>query len=132
MITDVVPAKLVQPPIVTVTEYVPAIADEAFVSAGFCKVDENALGPVQLYVAPVTVGVDKFNVENAQTGVLLLAVGVAGIAFIIIVTPVLVPVVGLAHNAFDVNTQVTIWPFVSVVEVNVELLVPTFAPLTFH
>src|ERR1035437_1733371 len=81
MITDVVPAKLVQPPIVTVTEYVPAIADEAFVSAGFCKVDENALGPVQLYVAPVTVGVDKFNVENAQTGVLLLAVGVTGMGF---------------------------------------------------
>jgi hypothetical protein len=48
MITDVVPAKLVQPPTVSVTEYVPAIADDALVSAGFCKADENAFGPVQL------------------------------------------------------------------------------------
>ena len=47
-ITEVVPAELVQPPTVIVTEYVPAIAEEAFVRVGFCKVDENVLGPVQL------------------------------------------------------------------------------------
>ena len=41
----------------------------------------NALGPVHAYVAPVTAGVAKLIVLPAQTGVLLLAVGVAGTAF---------------------------------------------------
>ena len=41
----------------------------------------NALGPVHAYVAPVTAGVAKLIVLPAQTGVLLLAVGVDGVAF---------------------------------------------------
>ena len=34
--------------------------------------------------------------------------------------------------AFDVSTQVTVFPFVNVVEEKVGLLVPTLLPLTFH
>ena len=34
--------------------------------------------------------------------------------------------------AFEVKTQVTIWPLVSVEVVNVDELVPAFTPLTFH
>jgi hypothetical protein len=45
--TAVVPAKLVQPATVTVTEYVPAFAAEAPLIEGFCKDDVNPLGPVQ-------------------------------------------------------------------------------------
>ena len=39
---------------------------------------------------------------------------------------------GLAQAALLVRTHVTICPFVKVVVVYVELLVPTFTPLTFH
>ena len=49
-----------------------------------------------------------------------------------IVIPVLVPVTGLAHVAFDVRTQVTICPFVNELELNVALFVPAFTPFTFH
>ena len=52
--------------------------------------------------------------------------------FTVIVIEFDVTVAGIAHKAFDVNAHVTTCPFVSVVEVNVVLLVPTFAPLTFH
>jgi hypothetical protein len=38
-------------------------------------------GPDQLYVAPVTVDAAKLIAEPAQTGLLLVAVGVVGIAF---------------------------------------------------
>jgi hypothetical protein len=55
---------------------------------GFWTVDENEFGPVQLYVAPETVGVVKFIVDPKQTGELLLAVGVAGNEF---TTTVVVP-----------------------------------------
>ena len=41
----------------------------------------NVLGPVHAYVAPATVGVLKLIVFPEQTGVLLLAVGVAGVVF---------------------------------------------------
>jgi hypothetical protein len=41
----------------------------------------NAEGPVQLYVAPATAGVLRLMVLPVQTGVLLDAVGVAGVAF---------------------------------------------------
>ena len=44
----------------------------------------------------------------------------------------LVAVVGLAQEAFDVITQLTICPFVKVVVVYVALLVPTLLPFTFH
>ena len=39
------------------------------------------MGPVQLYVAPATAGVFRFNVLPEQTGELLEAAGVAGVAF---------------------------------------------------
>ena len=51
---------------------------------------------------------------------------------IVIVIALLVAVAGTAQVAFDVITQVTICPLVSVVVVNVALFVPAFAPLTFH
>jgi hypothetical protein len=53
-------------------------------------------------------------------------------AFTVIVIELDVTVAGIAHNAFDVNTHVTTFPFVSVVEVNVVLFVPTLTPFTFH
>ncbi len=83
--TVVVPTKLVHPLTVTVTLYVPAIAAVAPVRVGFCKAEVNVLGPVQAYVAPVTVGVVKFIVLPVHTGVLLPAVGVAGTGFTVIV-----------------------------------------------
>ena len=48
---------------------------------GFCKADVNAFGPLQLYVAPVTVLENKLNVCPAQIGELAVAVGVVGIGF---------------------------------------------------
>ena len=50
----------------------------------------------------------------------------------VIVIELEVAVVGLAHAELLVRTQVTIWPLVKVVVVNVELLVPTLVPFTFH
>jgi hypothetical protein len=46
--TAVVPAKLVQPPTVTVTLYIPAIAVVADGRVGSSRAEENALGPIQL------------------------------------------------------------------------------------
>ena len=76
--TVVVPPKLGHPPKVIETEYVPALAAVAFGMVGFCWFDVNPFGPDQLYVAPVTVGVDKLMVELTHIGLLLEAVGVAG------------------------------------------------------
>ena len=45
--TAVVPTADVQPVVVTVTEYVPAIAAVAFVTEGFCTAEEKEFGPVQ-------------------------------------------------------------------------------------
>jgi hypothetical protein len=59
---------------------VPAIAVVALVeTVGFCAEDVKLFGPVQLYVAPLTVGVLRLKVVPEQTGLLLLAVGVAGV-----------------------------------------------------
>src|SRR5207247_880686 len=44
--TFVVPAAEVQPPTVTVTEYVPASAVVAFVRVGFCSEEMKPFGPV--------------------------------------------------------------------------------------
>ena len=46
--TVVVPAGLVHPSTVMVAEYVPTLAEDALVIAGFCTVDVKLLGPVQL------------------------------------------------------------------------------------
>ena len=79
--TVVVAIALVQPPTVTVKLYVPAIPAVADGRVGSSKAEVNALGPVQLYVAPATVfDVNKI-VEPTQTGELLPAVGVAGAVF---------------------------------------------------
>ena len=57
----------------------PAIAVVALVeTVGFCALDVKLLGPVQLYVALATVGVERLKVVPVQTGPLLPAVGVAG------------------------------------------------------
>ena len=87
--TVVVPAALVQPPTVTVTEYVPAIARVEAAVLGFCKVEVNVFGPVQLYVAPATNGVVKLIAVPTHTGVLLITAGVVGIG---LTTTVVVPI----------------------------------------
>ena len=79
--TAVVPAKLVQPPTVTVTLYVPAIAVVAEGRVGSSNAEVNEAGPVHEYVAPATVLEVRLIVCPTQSGVLLPAVGVAGIAF---------------------------------------------------
>lgn len=38
----------------------------------------------------------------------------------------------VAQSAFDVNTQVTVFPFVNVAFVYVGEFVPTFVPFSFH
>src|SRR5204863_139146 len=70
---------------VTVTLYVPVAAVVALVIDGFCKAEVNPFGPVQLYVAPATVGVLNVKVDPAQIGPLLDAVGVVGIEFTVAV-----------------------------------------------
>jgi hypothetical protein len=52
-------------------------------TVGFLADDVKPLGPVQLYVAPDTVGVLNVSVKPAHTGPLLPAVGVEGTAFTI-------------------------------------------------
>ena len=84
--TVVVPAALVHPATVTVTEYVPAIASVAPGRVGFCSAEVNPPGPVHEYVAPATAGVLKLIVLPVQTGLLLLAVGVAGVGLMVIGT----------------------------------------------
>ena len=79
--TLVVPAAEVQPLTVTVTEYAPACAVVALVRVGFWAEDVKPLGPVQEYVAPLTVGVESAIVAPAQYGPPFEAVGVAGMAF---------------------------------------------------
>jgi hypothetical protein len=81
--TAVVPTAEVQPVVVTVTLYVPAIATVALVMDGFCTEEAKEFGPVHEYVAPATAGVDKLMVLPVQTGVLLDAAGVAGVVLII-------------------------------------------------
>jgi len=78
-VTLVVASALVQPLTVTVTEYVPVASVVAAAIDGFCKVEEKVLGPVHAYVAPATVLEVRFKVLPAHIGLLLLAVGAAGI-----------------------------------------------------
>ena len=53
---------------------------------GFCSEDENPLGPVHEYVAPATLLAVRFNVLPSQSGLLLDAVGAAGVTFTTTVT----------------------------------------------
>ena len=65
--------------------------------------------------------------------VLLVAVGVlAQDALLVITNALLVAVVGLAQGELLAITTVTTLPFVIDDVVNVELFVPTLAPLIFH
>jgi len=64
---------------------VPEAATVAAGIEGFCKAELKALGPVQEYVAPATVGVVRLSVPPAQIGPLFAAVGVAGIALTVAV-----------------------------------------------
>ena len=58
---------------------------------GFCVDDVKVFGPVHAYVAPGRFDALRFNVDPAQIGVLLDAVGAAGVVFTVtaIVTGVL-------------------------------------------
>jgi hypothetical protein len=98
-ITAVVPAALVHPPRVTVTEYVPASARTEVAIEGVCEADVKALGPVQVYVAPPTGLVLRLIAPPKHTGLLLLAAGTAGIGLTVTTTvwgelgqPVVVPI----------------------------------------
>lgn len=91
-VTETVPAELVHPLVVAVTEYVPPFALEAIAKDGFWLVDVKLFGPVQLYVVPVAVAV-KFKVAPTQSGLgLAPAVGAVGIAFTVTETVPAVPV----------------------------------------
>ena len=85
-VTAVVPATLVQPATVAVTEYVPLAAVVAPLIVGFCVVEEKEFGPVHVYVAPTTFVAVRFRFDPAQIGLLLEAVGAAGVGFTVTFT----------------------------------------------
>src|SRR5437667_11017922 len=87
--TSVGPPAEVQPPTVTVSQYVPASAAAAFARVGFCCDEVKPFGPVHAYVAPATVGVESEIALPSQNGPPLPAVGVAGIA--VLTTTFVVP-----------------------------------------
>jgi hypothetical protein len=77
--TATVPAAVEpQPGTVAITEYVPVAAVLTFVIDGFCVVEVKPLGPVQLYVAAVSVFVVRVKVCPEHTGLLDEGVGVVG------------------------------------------------------
>ena len=80
-VTLVVPAAPTHPKTVAVTEYVPPFTVAIFVIVEFWEEEEYVFGPLQLYVAPEIVLAVKVNVVPTQTGLLLPAVGAAGIGF---------------------------------------------------
>jgi hypothetical protein len=57
-------------------------AIEALGIVGFCEVEVKPFGPDQLYVAPVTAGVERLRGVLTQIGLLLDATGVAGVSLI--------------------------------------------------
>lgn len=61
----------------------------------------------------------------------MLMVGVTAIVTIIVML-LLVTVVEVVHAALVVSTQTTTSLLLNVLDVNVEALVPTFTPFTFH
>jgi hypothetical protein len=100
-VTFVVPAALVHPFVVTVTEYAPALPAATDGMLGFWTDEVNPPGPVHEYVAPATLGVVRFNEAPTQRGPLLAAVGVAGLAF---TTTVVVPA-ALVHPFTVIVTE---------------------------
>ena len=79
--TLVVADPLVQPFDEDVTEYVPEFIEVTFVITGFCKLEVNPFGPVQLYTPPDCPVVLRFKVDPSHSGPLLEAVGATGIRF---------------------------------------------------
>ena len=79
MVTETVPATLVQPATVAVTLYVPDANTVAPAMLGFWIADEKLFGPIQLYVAPAITLAVKFKVFPSQIGELLPAVGAKGV-----------------------------------------------------
>jgi hypothetical protein len=62
---------------------VPEAAVVALLMDGFCSEEAKLFGPLQLYVAPATVGVASVKVWPTQIGPLLDALGVAGAGLIV-------------------------------------------------
>jgi hypothetical protein len=87
-------------PLSTTKVYVPASAVVVPVIVGFCCVDVNPFGPVQLYVAPATRDAVRLMSSPSQTGELLDTVGEGGALFTVTST---VPAV-LVHP-FTVNVN---------------------------
>jgi hypothetical protein len=79
----------------------------------------------------VAVNVVEVLGQTDVVGVLMVTAGTTD-PLMVIVIAFDVAVVGDAHDAVEVMTQVTMAPLVSVVVVYVALLVPTLVPLTFH
>jgi hypothetical protein len=77
--TFVVPADVVQPLTVTVTEYVPASAVVAPTRVGFTSDEVKPFGPVHAYVAPLTAGVASAIVAPAQYGPPFAGAGVGSV-----------------------------------------------------
>jgi hypothetical protein len=84
--TNSVPALLVHPFTVTVTEYVPASTLVAPGMLVFCVEAVNPFGPVQEYVAPATKFDVRLIVEPSHTGLLLFAFGATGVGFTVTLT----------------------------------------------
>jgi hypothetical protein len=85
-ITEVVPAILVQPATIAVTEYVPDIAVVALaLTEGSSSEETKVFGPVHEYVAPAIVLDVTFNAAPAHTGPLLPGIGAEGIGFTVTV-----------------------------------------------
>jgi len=87
-----VPALLVQPATVTVSEYVPFAASVTLAMEGFCAEEMNPFGPDQLYVAPVTALVERLSVAPVHTGLLPEGEGAAGTGLTVMLTVPALPV----------------------------------------
>lgn len=79
----------------------------------------------------VAVNVTDVPAQTVWLGVAILTDGVT-VVLTVMVSVLDVAVVGDAQDELEVMTHVTTAPLVSVVEVYVALLVPTFVPFTFH
>jgi hypothetical protein len=79
IVTLVVPGGPVHPLKVIVTEYVPLFDTVVAPMVGFCTVDVNPLGPVQLQVVPPLLVEVKLKVDPTHRGELLPTVGAEGV-----------------------------------------------------
>ena len=83
--TFVVPGRLEQPFTVSTTSYVPVWRMFDGLREGFWRVEVKLAGPVHAHDPPATFGVVRFRASPSQTGLLLEAVGVAGVAITVTV-----------------------------------------------